>query len=42
LANGITILGKYTLPNMAALPINVLDVAVSTLEKYVHITIPDI
>ena len=32
-AMGITRRGKYTLPNIPAFPVNVVDVAVSNVEK---------
>jgi len=39
---GVTSLGKYTLPNRCALDVKVFEVPVRQLEKYPHITVPDI
>ncbi len=38
---GITNLGKYILPKMCALAINVDDVFISDVEKKLHKTTPD-
>ena len=39
---GVTNLGKYTLPNIAAFPVNVADVFVRHVEKYVQTVVPNI
>lgn len=39
---GIVSLGKYTLPNSAALPVKVADVIVKEEAKNVHVILPSI